>query len=636
MKLQNGDRRFRFRGICSVGLVLAMLASTYVLGAPAQCVPGSCDDNDPCTDDTCDPNAGCIHTPTNCDDGSVCTVDSCSPGGGTGIATLLISHDISQLERQYQKNGTFVQTWGAIGQATGAAVDGSGVVYICNPNFGNNVIEKRGPGNVSLGTITATVAGQWIEDMGNFTSGYILAGTDAGNVFRIDTTTGAGVLLFSTGHSIIGVTYDGANIWTTGGSSSTLVYKRDLSGSVLASFNTGQLNSGIGYDPDDGTLWIGHAGGQVTHHSQLGALLGGFATAAGGQLIDGLELGHLPFPEGCLHTAFDCNDNDPCTDDPCDPVAGCSHPPHICNDGNLCTDDMCVPETGCVTTPNNAACEDGNLCTTGDTCSGGFCQPGTPFVCDDGNACTTDSCDPRTGCAYVPNANPCSDGNACTIEDACVEGACHPGFPVACNDNNVCTTDSCIPAVGCVYSNNTGACNDGNACTSGEVCVNGTCQLGVGVTCSPSDQCHAAGLCDPATGVCSNPAKPNGTPCNDGNPCTVGEVCIGGACGGVTVITTPAETQNLAAVNRSTYSWSAASDATAYDAVRGNVAALPVGSSAGGEVCFESLSGPELVDTATPAPGAGFWYLSRARNPCGPGPYGTQSNGTVRVTTSCP
>ena len=339
----------------------------------------------------------------------------------------------------------------------------------------------------------------------------------------------------------------------------------------------------------------------------------------------------------CGHTPVDCNDNDPCTDDLCDPVSGCFHPPHDCDDGNACTDDLCVPETGCVFTSNNATCDDGNFCTTGDTCSGGTCQPGTPVDCNDGNVCTTDGCFPRTGCTYVDNTNPCDDGNACTIEDACLGGTCHPGVPFACNDNNVCTADTCDPTSGCVYTNITGPCDDGNACTTGEVCVAGTCQLGVGVACTPSDQCHLAGICDPGTGLCSNPTAPNGTTCSDGNPCTLGDRCVGGVCAGVTTITTPAETHNLAAAaDKSTYTWSEASDATAYDAVRGDVAALPVGSSAGGEVCFENLSAPALVDAATPAPHAGFWYLSRARNPCGPGPIGAQSNGTMRVTTACP
>ncbi len=637
MTHQEGNRRFRVRELGVLGLVLGMLATTNLSAAPAACTPGSCDDNDPCTVDTCDPVAGCIYTPNSCDDGNACTVDSCSPLPGPGPATLFIGHDISQLERQYNKIGSFVGTWGAIGQATGTAVDASGVVYICNPGFGNNVIERRGPGNINLGTITATVNGQWIEDMGNYVPGYILAGTDVGNVFTIDTTTGAHVFLFATGHTIIGVTYDGTHIWTTGGTFNTIVYKRNLAGTVITSFNTGQTNTGIGYDPDDGTLWIGHPNAQVTHHTQLGALLGGFTTLPGGFFIDGVELGIIPLEEGCRNIPLVCNDNDFCTMDACDPVTGCFNPPRVCDDGNPCTDDVCDSVAGCVFTNNTDPCDDSNFCTNGDTCAGGLCIAGPPLVCNDNNVCTTDNCDARFGCDFVNNTNLCDDGNACTFEEMCAGGICQPGLPLGCDDGNVCTTDSCDPMTGCVFTNTIGPCDDGNACSTGEICVGGTCQLGIGLACNPSDQCHVAGVCDPLTGICSNPLAPNGTVCNDGNPCTFGEVCVSGVCGGATTITIPVATQNLsAAADKTTYTWTPVPDATSYAVVRGDTAALPVGSSAGGEVCFAGFSAPAVVDTATPAPGAAFWYLSQARNPCGHGPIGIQSNGTARVTTICP
>ena len=50
------------------------------------------------------------------------------------------------------------------------------------------------------------------------------------------------------------------------------------------------------------------------------------------------------------------------------------------------------------------------------------------------------------------------------------------------------------------------------------------------VVCAAADQCHVAGVCDPATGACSNPNVLDGTACNDDNACTAGDVCIGGAC----------------------------------------------------------------------------------------------------------
>jgi hypothetical protein len=42
------------------------------------------------------------------------------------------------------------------------------------------------------------------------------------------------------------------------------------------------------------------------------------------------------------------------------------------------------------------------------------------------------------------------------------------------------------------------------------------------------------------------------------------------------------------------------------------------------------------VDTEVPPPDTGYWYLSRAGSTCGTGPFGSQSDGTPRSTTTCP
>jgi len=53
-----------------------------------------------------------------------------------------------------------------------------------------------------------------------------------------------------------------------------------------------------------------------------------------------------------------------------------------------------------------------------------------------------------------------------------------------------------------------------------------------GVVCAPLDQCHVAGVCDSATGTCSNPNVADGTPCNDRNACTQADACVAGSCVG--------------------------------------------------------------------------------------------------------
>jgi hypothetical protein len=126
----------------------------------------------------------------------------------------------------------------------------------------------------------------------------------------------------------------------------------------------------------------------------------------------------------------------------------------------------------------------------------------------------------------------CGDHNACNGQETCNGTAgCAAGQPLDCNDSNVCTTDSCDPAVGCVHVNRPDglACNDGSVCTQTDTCQSGACVGSNPVTCTALDQCHDVGVCDPQTGVCSNPAKADGSTCNDANACTQTDTCQSGA-----------------------------------------------------------------------------------------------------------
>ena len=102
--------------------------------------------------------------------------------------------------------------------------------------------------------------------------------------------------------------------------------------------------------------------------------------------------------------------------------------------------------------------------------------------CDDNNVCTTDSC-ANNVCSNVNNKNPCNDGNACTLTDACDgTGKCVGANPQKCTDGNPCTDDSCVPKSGCAHKNNSGACDDGNPCTAPDTCDGkGKCEGGADV-----------------------------------------------------------------------------------------------------------------------------------------------------------
>ena len=311
---------------------------------------------------------------------------------------------------------------------------------------------------------------------------------------------------------------------------------------------------------------------------------------------------------GCVHESDHslCNDLNPCTADECVPAAGgCTNlplaadcddgngctiadscvngscapgTPKNCDDGNVCTDDSCIPSTGqCVYNNNSDGCDDEASCTTDDVCAEGSCQgipkdcddgiectqdecvdgagclntPNDP-ACDDGNPCTGDVCNEATGCQNTPAGGPCSNGDPCTVNDQCVEGICVAGDLKDCNDDNVCTTDSCNPLTGeCELAPHPGSCDDGLSCTVGDSCANGVCTseplpCDDGVTCTVDECVEGEGcayltqdnlcadgnpctddVCDDADG-CLN--TPNEEPCFDSDPCSEGDQCVEGVC----------------------------------------------------------------------------------------------------------
>jgi hypothetical protein len=213
-----------------------------------------------------------------------------------------------------------------------------------------------------------------------------------------------------------------------------------------------------------------------------------------------------------------------------------------CDDGNPCTDDS-FSGGQCVHTNNTGPCDDHNACTLTDTCQNGACTGSNPVVCAALDAChVAGVCDTATGlCSNPPgpNGTPCDDHNACTLTDTCQNGACTGGNPVVCTALDAChVAGVCDVATG-LCSNppapNGTSCSDGNACTQTDTCQNGACTGGNPVVCAPLDQCHIAGTCNTNTGACTNPPAPDGTPCSDGLACTVNDMCAGGVCGGTTV-----------------------------------------------------------------------------------------------------
>ena len=309
---------------------------------------------------------------------------------------------------------------------------------------------------------------------------------------------------------------------------------------------------------------------------------------------------------GCT-SAAQCNDNDPCTDDGCGADGKCTHVQNgkPCDDGDNCTTgDHCqagvcqgsgqcedivqdVADTsnpgdastgdtgpatncsqaewdsmqneafitqastcgqGCLTNPNAAQCISDCLksaynlsdtcgqCYTGlATCVSGKCLTECALGATSANCknCAAKNCgNALSTCAGHPAPNcgedvDCNDNSVCTT-DSCVNMFCvHTAIP--CDDGNACTADSCDLATGCTATAlpDSVTCDDGNVCTEGDNCGTGTC-AGKTKDCNDGNPC-TDDACDLA-GACTYTAH-EGT-CDDGNICTVGDTCVALACTG--------------------------------------------------------------------------------------------------------
>ena len=114
----------------------------------------------------------------------------------------------------------------------------------------------------------------------------------------------------------------------------------------------------------------------------------------------------------------------------------------------------------------------GAACTSGDECVFGHCVDG--LCCESACDAHCRSCgEPgREGhCVVAANGASCSDGDKCNGEEVCLLGDCVPGIPLECADDNICTNDVCLPALGCVIEPQP----EGFACGDCMMCVSGAC-----------------------------------------------------------------------------------------------------------------------------------------------------------------
>lgn len=299
---------------------------------------------------------------------------------------------------------------------------------------------------------------------------------------------------------------------------------------------------------------------------------------------------------GCIYTADDtascvdadrCNGDEKCVGGTC--VAG---QPLQCT-STECATAKCVADQGCVFTPvadgslcapvggrnrcigGNCECLvncEGKVC--GDNACGGVCgtcPAGQPCIAGkcictpscSGKMCGDDGCGGSCGsctgpyagytcvlgkCACVDNCKGKECGDSCGV--AC--GDCQPGWTcldfkcvekvdcytaAECNDNDPCTTDTCV-GYKCQHACTEGvSCNDNNTGTLNDRCIidAGKCVCKGQAECSTSEDCDDANPCTwdecDVAGACHHYCGSQS--CNDGNAYTLADHCTlvaGGKC----------------------------------------------------------------------------------------------------------
>ncbi|GMV42611.1 MAG: hypothetical protein AMXMBFR64_43270 [Myxococcales bacterium] len=514
----------------------------------------SCDDGNPCTDDWCDEAAGCKHANNakecsdgsactvgdvclngscksggllDCNDGNTCTSDACNPGAATpAVACTYVpltgptcSDGNACTKNDACSAGSCKGTADNCNDGNPCTNDACDPAKGCVYTFNTSACDDLDACTKSDQCVSGTCQG-------------IAASCNDGNPCTDDSCDKVAGCQYAANTA----SCSDSNVCTTGDKCSNKV----CAGSLV--------------DCDDGNVcttdWCDGVDG-CQHANNAAPCNDGNACTTGDKCSGGTCGGT---------TTLVCNDDNPCTDDSCKPGSGCSFVPNAkaCEDGNACTTgDVCVqgacasgttldcnasntnpctfaqcsPAVGCLAAApvaNGKPCDDKTKCTSSDACQAGVCK-GATVDCNDGNPCTDDSCDAVLGCLYQPNAAPCDDGNTCTVGDYCSGGGCFSGAAKVCNDNNVCTNDSCNPVTGCVHSNNTVPCDDGNACTPTSTCGAGSCVGSGQVDCTDGNPC-TGDQCDPGVGCFYINLA---IPCTDGSACTKDDQCVDGACKGI-------------------------------------------------------------------------------------------------------
>ncbi|MBW2989423.1 hypothetical protein KY358_03835 [Candidatus Woesearchaeota archaeon] len=354
---------------------------TYDTSSCACALDTDCDDGNPCTDDTCNPDLTCSHTNNDenqCDDGFFCTInDHCSSGS-------CISADLRPFD------------------------DGISCTYDSCDEANDQILNEP---DDSYCDDDLFCNGMEICDAINDCQD----GTPADCNDDVDCTEDSCNEATDSCDNTASDAYCDDNLWCNG--QETCHELDDCQDGTAPT-----LDDGISCTVDQ----CDEANDEITHTPDDSLCLDGL-WCNGIETCDAIN----DCQDGIIP---DCDDGVSCTEDSCDEgidlndnlgvctydtsSCSCASDPD-CDDGNPCTDDTCNPDLTCSHTNNDEnQCDDGFFCTINDHCSSGSCISDLrPF--DDGISCTDDSCDEANDKVLnEPDNLKCDDENECT-KDVC-------------------------------------------------------------------------------------------------------------------------------------------------------------------------------------------------------------------------
>lgn len=176
----------------------------------------------------------------------------------------------------------------------------------------------------------------------------------------------------------------------------------------------------------------------------------------------------------CLGASCDdasvCTENDACAAD-----GTCTGTAITCADENPCTDDACDPASGCTFTNNTASCDDGFWCNGPDQCTDGACvavgpPPCASFCNETTMACDQCFVDADCGTASTSSWGACDYGSTCdesatqtrsVMTPRCMAGVCTVETTM---ESQPCTRDTDGTSCGTTTYSSWGSCNWADAC----------------------------------------------------------------------------------------------------------------------------------------------------------------------------